>query len=228
MRYGLYQNTIPLEVLDFRDQYRAKEVGRYYRGWLHLAFTTISCFSLILGSLAQLRAPVWYEYLSIPLFFLIANAGEYLGHRGPMHHLRTPLRALFHLHTQTHHRFFTNEAMGFEGPRDYKAVLFPPLMLLVFFGAVVAPPALLFSLWVSQNVGFLFVATVVGYFLMYEWVHFGCHLPETSWVLRIPGMRRLQRQHRLHHDPLRMTRANFNIAFPISDALFGTLSQANE
>ena len=32
----------------------------------------------------------------------------------------------------------------------------------------------------------------------------------------------LRRHHAAHHDPARMTRWNFNITFPIADAIVGT------
>jgi len=37
------------------------------------------------------------------------------------------LALLFERHTEQHHRFFTDEAMSYEGRRDYKMVLFPPV-----------------------------------------------------------------------------------------------------
>jgi hypothetical protein len=72
------------------------------------------------------------------------------------------------------------------------------------------------------NLGWLFAATGVGYFLTYEWLHFAYHQPEASWIGRNPIVARLRRHHAVHHDPHRMRRVNFNITFPIADWLFGT------
>ena len=69
----------------------------------------------------------------------------------------------------------------------------------------------------------LFVATAVAYFLNYELLHFAYHAPAGSLMTRIPGVQRLGRLHRAHHDPRLMQTKNFNVTYPLCDALFGTL-----
>lgn len=43
-----------------------------------------------------------------------------------------------------------------------------------------------------------------------------------SWLLDLPGVRRMRQLHLSHHDPAIMQRGNFNITWPICDRLFGT------
>src|SRR5690606_37236622 len=130
--------------------------------------------------------------LVVPATFLLANFVEYRGHRGPMHHRRKGLASIFKRHTLEHHRFFTNSHMQLASSRDFAAVLFPPVLLGFFLGAIAAPiGALLFAV-ASANIAWLFVATAVGYFLNYEWLHFAYHQREDHWLSRLPLIHRLR------------------------------------
>jgi hypothetical protein len=214
--------SVPDGVAAFRARYRATEIGPRYRGWLHFGFTTCGALTAIGAALAGVRAPSLLELLAVPFSFLFANAGEYFAHRGPMHH-RGRVDIVFQRHTIQHHHFFTHEAMAYEGSRDFKMVLFPWYMLVYFFAGMALPVGLLLTLVTTVNVGRLFVATTVGYFLLYEWMHFAYHLPPDSAVGRLRAIAALRRHHQAHHDPANMTTHNFNITFPICDRLFGTL-----
>ena len=48
--------------------------------------------------------------------------------------------------------------MSYESSRDFKMVLFPPVMLLFFLGGMATPIALILFLLFTPNVGWLFVA----------------------------------------------------------------------
>lgn len=212
-----------VRVAAYRERFRAEEIGPHYRGSAHLLLTAGTCIAVIAACLWQLHAVTPWQWLTVPLTFLYANLAEYFGHRGPMHHPRHGLRLVFHRHTEQHHRFFTTEEMAFNSSRDYKAVLFPPVMLLFFFGGFGAPVGLLLGFLASPNVGWLFAATATAYFLNYELLHFCYHTRPDSWIARLPGMAALRRLHATHHDPALMTHYNFNITYPIGDWLFGTL-----
>jgi sterol desaturase/sphingolipid hydroxylase (fatty acid hydroxylase superfamily) len=209
-------------VAAWRDRYRATEISPGYRGGLHLAFTSFVCLAIMGLGLASLDAVRPLEWLTVPLTFLYANLVEYIGHRGPMHHRTPGLGLVFRRHTLQHHRFFTRHAMSFDSPRDYKAVLFPPVLLVFFVGAFALPAGLAIAWLLSANTAWLFVITAVGYFLNYEWLHFAYHTPPDSLCSRLPGIRRLRQLHQYHHDPSLMQHANFNITYPIADRLFGT------
>lgn len=184
-----------------------------------LAVHAVALTALV-GPLAFLHDVEPAQLATVPLTFLLANAIEYAAHRGPMHHATPGLSALFARHTLAHHAFFRADAMGIEGPREMRYVLFP-----AWAGALVlllaAPLGVALGWLVARNVGLLYGATAASYYLLYEWMHSSYHLaPEL--VARVPLLRRAAARHTLHHDPARMTSVNFNIAFPIVDALLGT------
>jgi hypothetical protein len=206
-----------------RNSFRERRIGPRYSGPLHLA-TTISVSVLVaLLSAAQLDDVRPLEWLTVPLTFLYANLSEYLGHRGPMHHKTRFLKKLFERHSIEHHAFFTDKAPVFDSSRDYKAVLFPPILLVFFVGGFAIPVGALLYWLFSPNVCFLFVLTAVLYFLNYELLHFAYHADPASWIGRLPLIGRLRRHHVTHHNRRLMTRYNFNITYPICDWLFGTL-----
>jgi hypothetical protein len=214
---------LPEHVARFRTGYRQTEPGRHYLGWAHFAFTSLGSLSVIVFSLSRLSGVRPLEWLTVPASFLVANAAEYFGHRGPMHHRTRGLGLVYRRHTQQHHHFFTHEAMAYESSHDFRMVLFPPVLLLFFLGAIATPLGALLFVLGSANVGWLFVATAMGYFLTYEWLHFCYHLPAEHWVARLPLMPRLRRHHTVHHDLRRMGHFHFNITFPLCDRLFGTM-----
>ena len=206
-----------------RHAFRERRIGPRYSGKLHLA-TTISVSLLVaLASAAMVEGVRPLEWLTIPLTFLYANLSEYLGHRGPMHHKTRFLYKVFERHSIEHHSFFTDKAATFDTSRDYKAVLFPPVLLFFFIGGFAIPVGALLYWLISPNVCFLFVLTAVLYFLNYEVLHFAYHAHPDSWLGRLPLMSRLRQHHITHHNRRLMTRYNFNITYPICDLVFGTL-----
>ena len=206
-----------------RAVFRETRIPKRYSGYAHLA--TIVGFSALVAamSLAMLDDVDLLEWVTVPLTFLYCNLAEYLGHRGPMHNKTRFLAGIFQRHTVEHHSFFTDEAISFDSPRDYRAVLFPPILLVFFFGFFAVPVGALLYYLVSPNVCFLFVFTAILYYLNYELFHFSYHLDPRSRLGRLPAIRHLRRNHVRHHNKALMTHYNFNITYPICDRLFGTL-----
>jgi len=128
------EQVIPESVARARAAFREHRVPRSYSGPLHLATIIGFCTAVAAISLLSLRDVGLYEWLTIPATFLYCNLVEYLGHRGPMHHRTRLLPGIYQRHTVEHHAFFTDEATSFESSRDYRAVLFPPVLLIFFFG----------------------------------------------------------------------------------------------
>ncbi len=213
---------LPPGVAEFRDRYRREKIGAHYSGVAHFLFTTFASLGVITWALWGVRAPSLGEWLAVPLTFLFANLGEYLGHRHAMHKPVAGVRLVYQRHTLEHHHFFTHEAMSYEGTRDFKMVLFPPILIVFFFGLFALPVGALIWLVSTENVARLFVATAVGYYLTYEWLHFAYHLGERSLVGRFVIVRMLRAHHQTHHDLSLMGKWNFNITFPICDLVFGT------
>ncbi len=206
----------------FREEYRRTEIPAGYSGWVHFTITFGTCGAAIIFCALQIGDVRWWEWLTIPVTFFYSNITEHFGHRKPMHHLTRGLGLLFRRHTKQHHRFFTHERMELRDTRDYRVVLFPPILLLFFFGGFALPVGLLITWLSTANIAYLFVITSVGYFLNYEFLHWAYHQLDSSWVNRIPGMRVLRLLHTRHHNPELMSNYNFNITYPIADVLYGT------
>jgi sterol desaturase/sphingolipid hydroxylase (fatty acid hydroxylase superfamily) len=205
-----------MQVAEFRAEARAANVGPHYSGLLHFGFVNALALSVIAFAASRLHAPRW-ALVTVPITFLYANLVEWLAHRGPMHHPRRSLRLVYQRHTLLHHAFFTHDAMELASTRDFKMVLFPPVLLIFFFGLFALPLGLALNALAGPNVAALFVITAMSYYLLYEWLHLAYHLGERAPRF-ISGLRR---HHATHHDPRQMT-GNFNITFPICDRLFGT------
>lgn len=213
----------PRSVDQARAAFRERHISQNYSGPRHLATTiSISLFIALISAL-MLEDIRPLEWLAIPLTFLYANLSEYMGHKGPMHHKTRFLGKIFERHTLEHHAFFTDEFITFDTTQDFKAVLFPPMLLIFFNVAFALPVGFLLYFLVSPNVAFFFVLTSILYFLNYELLHFSYHMDPDSWVGRLPFMDRLRRHHTLHHNKSLMMRYNFNITYPICDHLFGTV-----
>jgi hypothetical protein len=208
----------------YRHEVR-ESIGPRYSGALHVELLSLGALACIAAALSCVRAPTLRELFTVPVTFLYANLTEYLGHRYVMHVRRAGLSLVHERHTLIHHRFFTAAQMSISSARDIKVVLFPPVVLLFFFGLFALPVGLLLARFASANVAALFVATAVGYYLCYEWLHLAYHLDPRSALGSLPALRALRRHHQLHHDPAAMSEANFNITFPICDALFRTAAR---
>ncbi len=207
---------------DYRERYRREIIPENYRGVAHLCFTFGSGLAVVVYCLFQLTRVQPLEWLTVPLTFLYANLAEYLGHRFAMHRPVRGLKILFERHAGQHHRFFSHRDMELESLRDLRVVLFPPV-LMVFFVTVFAFPVGILLTWLfAENVGFLFVATAVAYFLNYEVFHLAYHMPADSWLGRRRLVAVLRGLHTNHHDVRLMSRWNFNITYPICDAAFGS------
>jgi hypothetical protein len=206
----------------FREQYRAHIAG-WYNGWAHVAVIYGIggiAMAVYVSQMADLR---WWEYLTIPVVGVACNIFEWALHRYVMHRPRQnrALRAIYKRHTLNHHQFFTREEMRFDGTRDWRVTFFPPYALVVFI-LMSTPPALVAGLLVSANVGWLLMATTTGMYLIYEFMHFCCHVDENWFVRWMPCVNTLRRHHTAHHDHALMMERNMNLTFPIADWLFGT------
>ncbi len=209
-------------LTEFRARFHEKETPGWYSGWAHFLLTTGTSVAAISWAVSALDPVQPLEWLTIPLTFIYATLAEYFGHRGPMHHPRKGLRLIYHRHTRQHHRFFTHEHMNYESSRDFKAVLFPFVMIVFFFIGFGGPIAALIWWLLTPNVALLFIITAVAYFLNYELFHFIYHCDDDSLWRKIPGINRLRQLHLNHHNPELMQHHNFNITYPIGDWLFGT------
>lgn len=215
-------SMVPDSVRQFRTWYRQEQIPKHYSGLFHFLFTSGVSLGPMVYALRSLNHPRAAEWLTVPLTFLYANAVEYFAHKYPMHRRLRFLGLVFQRHALEHHRYYTHDAMSLEDPEDIKMVLFPPILVLFFFGLFAFPAGLVAGRLISPNVGCLFLATAMAYFLNYEWLHLLYHMPETSFFSRLLPVAGLRRHHREHHDMRLMARYNFNITYPLCDWIFGT------
>lgn len=157
------------------------------------------------------------------LFFLFLASGvEYLAHRFLLHQRWPILGHAFVEHTLRHHRWFDSRDIEARAGQDFHQILFPLWGVILLQYGVNLPICLLVGRWFGTGPGALGLCIGPGFFFLYETVHALCHFPSTSAWFRVPGLARLREHHRIHHDPVRMSRANFNIVLPLWDALLGT------
>jgi sterol desaturase/sphingolipid hydroxylase (fatty acid hydroxylase superfamily) len=198
-------------------------VPRWYRGDVHFVLLNLLGGGLLYLVARGLGPLVWWTWLTVPVAFVFANYFEWRIHRGPLHRPGWP-RLLYKRHTLLHHDCFHTDTMAVRSRREMKLVLFP---LPALFGAalIAVPPALLWGWLVGAEAGRVFYLVLVSYYLLYEWFHLAFHLPAHTWLGRNPVVRWLREHHARHHDPRLMVHRNFNVTFPIWDALLGTLDR---
>lgn len=204
----------------FRSRYRAG-ISRWYNAWLHGGFVLafgLAALALLIGRLHEVRA---WEWLAIPLGLIVFNAGEYTVHRRYGHH-KHRLGALFYKrHTGDHHSFFDAAHMPYEQACDWRVIFFPAWLIVLFCAGLALAYVLISP--ANANVAALFCATLLGGYLSYEVFHACEHLPPQHPLARLPWIRHMRRLHQLHHRRDLMQARNFNLVFPLTDWLCGTL-----
>ena len=212
-------------VVDRQRDRLAPGIPEHYHPVSYFAASNAVAAVAIVAAVTQLQHVRLWEWLIVPAAFLVANWVEYRVHKGPMHHRRRPWEILFERHTRQHHVYFDELHMATRNAREYYWVFFPwwAVGLVIGTAALCALPLWLLA---SANLGVLFFAVAITYYLAYEWLHLSYHLPPQSFVGRMSIVRRLRRLHTMHHDTALMTTQNFNITFPICDGLYGTIGKS--
>ena len=207
---------------DFRADFRTR-IAPAYSGWAHVALIYALGFAAIWYCARQIASPAWYEFLVIPVAFCLSNTFEWWIHRFVMHRPSQikAFRAIYNRHTLMHHQFFTEKEMRFADHRDWRVTFFPPYALATFT-LMSIPLAIVAGLIFSPNVGWLLIATTTSMYLIYEFMHFCCHVDENWFVRNAPLVNTLRRHHTAHHDQSIMMERNMNLTFPIMDWVFGT------
>lgn len=206
----------------YRASYRERVAG-WYNGWLHIVLIYTIGFTSLYVYLANIHGLRWRELLTVPVVFLAANFFEWAVHHYVMHRpSNIPLmRAVYSRHTLMHHQFFTEEEMRFADHHDWRVTFFPPYALVVFT-LMSIPPAIIAGLLISANTGWLLITTTTSMYLIYEFMHFCCHVEDNWFVRSMPFVNTIRRHHTAHHNQSIMMERNMNLTFPIMDWLFGT------
>src|SRR3954451_16649945 len=206
----------------YRANYRQRVAG-WYNGLLHIAIIYTIGLTALYIYLSNLSQVTWFELLTVPVVFLFCNFFEWWLHRYVMHRPSTnPIaRAVYNRHTLQHHQFFTEHEMRFADHKDYRVTFFPPYALATFT-LMSIPGAIVLGNLFTANVGWLFITTTTSIYLIYEFMHFCCHVEDNWFVRNMPFINTNRRHHTAHHDQSIMMEKNMNLTFPIMDWLFGT------
>lgn len=130
---------------------------------------------------------------------------------------------LYDKHTPIHHMIYQYDAMAMRSVNEFKLVLIPAAGVASVV-AISAPIAFAIARIFTPNTGWIALATSGVYVVLYELTHLAYHLPESSWVGRLPWLAVLREHHRRHHHPALMQKWNFNVTVPLFDWVHGTLA----
>ena len=205
----------------FREQYVAN-ISPWYHGLLHVAVTYGVGVAMIAWCVSRMQEARWEWLLVIPVG-IAGNFVEWGMHQHVMHRLvnRFAIRAIYDRHTRQHHQYFTDNDVTIHSTREFRIVFFP-WRLLVTLGAAGALLGWLMSLAWNANAGYVVFITMMGHYLVYETLHFFCHIPEQPWLRHVPFVNTIRRHHAAHHNMGIMMHVNMNLTFPIADWALGT------
>lgn len=207
-------------------RYRKKfveETPPWYHGMLHLGFMLLITGGTIYYCAVRLEKPVWWEWTLIPVIALFGNFVEWAAHRYLLHRPVPGFKMVYKRHCTSHHQFFTHHDLGYEGHKEWRALLFPPFAPLAFI-LLSLPFAFLAAWLISSNAGYIVVITMTAYYLLYEGLHTLSHFDDEKhpYLKYIPLVNTVRRMHYVHHALGYMQTRNFNLTFPICDFIFGT------
>jgi len=223
-------------LMMYRDRVRSK-LPPNYSGRRHLLLllavnflgSAIPVATLLVSGLEILRAA-----FVLMLTLVYANVVEYAIHRFAGHEGKSSrlvgVKMFRMYHAVVHHNFFGGgNAFHAEKSDDIFFILFPTWVYAGWLLCGLVPLLVLLALGLQAEVLFVIVAGLSFSLLQYEVLHTFHHraLPDSAQALleRIPALRAMQHRHRIHHSGGR-NGCNYNITWPLSDALFRTL--ANE
>jgi hypothetical protein len=164
-----------------------------------------------------------WEWLLIVPVAIAGNFGEWALHKYVMHRLRDiyAVRAIYDRHTRNHHQYFTDNDATIHTVKEFRIVFFPWRVLAVLAvggGAI----AYVVGQLVNPNAGYVVFITMIGHYMVYETLHFFCHVPDNAFVRNMPFVNTIRRHHIAHHNLGIMMHVNMNLTFPIADWALGT------
>lgn len=174
----------------YRQDFRTRIVPRYYWPLGHVLFNFSGLIFLCVYCLLQLNNPTYSDWLVLVFMLIVGNIAVYLIHKYLLHR-RLPLigKLTYDIHSKMHHKFYTDKAIVYDGPRDFYILFFPPWTVLGF-GLIFMPMMYLgLAPFFEQNIVWLTLFGSALYFLLYETLHYISHLPESHFVLKLKLLR---------------------------------------
>lgn len=206
-------------VHKFRQTYRAA-IGRWYNGYLHMAFVALFGISFIGYQISNLNIR-WFHALGLAAGLVLWNLMEYAGHRRLGHEKRRIATMFYKRHTGDHHSFFSDTSLVPESHKDWRVTLFPAWLVVVM--SLVATVLGLIVTWAfGEEWGTVLSGSLMIGYLAYEFFHFCDHLPSQHFLVKLPWIGHMRQLHRLHHRRDLMHTRNFNVTFPLMDWVMGT------
>ena len=205
----------------FREKY-ISEISPWYSGLLHIGVMYSAGIAAIWWCASRMQGATW-EWLFIVPVAIAGNFGEWALHKYVMHRLRDvyAVRAIYDRHTRNHHQYFTDNDATIHTVKEFRIVFFPWRVLAVLAvggGAI----AYLIGQLVNANAGYVVFITMIGHYMVYETLHFFCHVPDNWFVRSMPFVNTIRRHHIAHHNMGVMMHVNMNLTFPIADWALGT------
>ena len=206
----------------YRQTYRSRIAG-WYNGPIHVLIIYTIGLTAMWIYIQHIENVLWWEWLAVPVFLVGCNIFEWFLHLKVMHRPQKikALRAIYNRHTLQHHQFFTDDEMRFRDQKDWRVTFFPPYALVIFI-LISIPGAIVLHYLVTPNIGWLFMCSTTSIYLIYEFMHFCCHVDENWFVRNMPLVNTIRRHHTAHHNSRLMMEKNMNLTFPIADWMFGT------
>jgi len=205
----------------FRERYVA-EISSWYNGLVHIGVMYAAGIAAIWWCASRMQGATWEWLLIIPVA-IAGNFGEWALHRYVMHRLRDvyAVRAIYDRHTRNHHQYFTDNDATFHTVKEFRIVFFPwrVLAVLAIAGGAIA---YVVGQLVNANAGYVVFITMIGHYMVYETLHFFCHVPDNWFVRNMPFVNTIRRHHIAHHNMGIMMHVNMNLTFPIADWAMGT------
>ena len=163
------------------------------------------------------------EMAAFVFYFLYESFFEWAFHKYLFHSPKF-IKQTFKAHQLVHHQRYKYAHSSYEvqegQERDHIAMDWFALPLFV----AVHVPIFLVVQWATGWHSFWGgVASVVAYYTVYEYFHYGMHVPSGKWFERTPVFQFVKEHHRIHHKYMQQ---NLNVFFPLADKVLGTYRSA--
>lgn len=220
--FDLREQTKNYTNQDYRNWFMETSLPRFYNPILHVLFNIGLLLAAVIYHFSSINNYGLYTFLTMFFMLPVGNLIVTLIHQYPLHKRLKVWPFPYDAHTVQHHRFYTSDHILITNPRELFVVMFPWFIVLGF--TIVAQPLLyfLFDSLISPDMGHVIAGSAAGYFLLYEFVHTSNHLPLSSKIFLIPGLKAMRKHHLIHHNPKLMSQYNMGIVFPFFDYIFGS------